>query len=197
MIKTLPLMPFAAAILLLGCDREGPVADNLVTPDEEMLGDASATGMSAPGNGAAAERASQAALPVAEDGLAWTVRASDGAALYGPSSAEPAFSVRCHVAEGGARRLAFVRHVAAGGDVGATMSFTGNGSASSLPATGVADVAGPGGHWQAMAGTRDMGSAVARTFAGAAPVNISVGGASSLVVMPSAAVRTVMDDCLG
>ena len=44
MIKTLPLMPLATAILLLDCDREGPVADNLVTPSEELLGDASATG---------------------------------------------------------------------------------------------------------------------------------------------------------
>ena len=196
MIKTLPLMPFAAAILLLGCDREGPVADNLVTPSEEMLGDALATGIAAPANAAAAELASQAALPTAADGLTWTVRASDRAALYGPSPAQPALSIRCHVAAGGTARLAFVRHVAAVGDEGATMSFTGNGSASSLPATGVADAAGPGGHWQAMAATRDMGRAVARTFAGPAAVNISVGGASSLVVTPSAAARKVMADCL-
>ena len=197
MIKTLPLLPFAAAILLLGCDREGPVADNLVTPSEELLGDASATGVAAPANAAAAERADQAALPIAADGLAWTVRASDRAALYGPSPAQPTLSIRCHVAAGGTARLAFVRHVAAVGDEGATMSFTGNGSASSLPATGVADAGGPGGHWQAIAATRDMGRAVARTFAGPAAVNISVGGASSLVVTPSAAARKVMADCLG
>ena len=197
MIKYLPLTPFVAAILLLGCGREGPVADNLVSPGKEMLGDASATGTAAPGNSAAAERASQAALPIANDGLAWTVRASDRAALYGPSPAHPALSIRCHVGEEGTRRLAFVRHVAAVGDIGATMSFTGNGAASSLPATGVADATGPGGHWQAMAATRDMGRAVARTFAGSATVNITVGGTSPLVVAPSAAVRRIMADCLG
>ena len=197
MIKYLPLTPFLAAILLLSCDREGPVADNLVSPSEEVLGDASATGIAAPANAAAAERASQTAMPIADDDLTWTVRASDRAALYGPSPAQPALSIRCHVGEDGTRRLAFVRHVAAVGDEGATMSFTGNGSASSLPATGVADAAGPGGHWQAMAATRDMGRAVARTFAGPAAVNISVGGASSLVVTPSTAARQVMADCLG
>ena len=186
-----------AAILLLGCDRDGPVADNLAAPDEAVLGDAAATGIAAPGNGAEAERVRQAALPVAENGLAWTVRASDRAALYGPSPELPALSIRCHVADGGTSRLAFVRHVAAVGDTGATMSFTGNGTASSLPATGVADATGPGGHWQALAETRDMGRAAARTFAGPAAVNISVGGAPSLVVMPSAAARKVMADCLG
>lgn len=197
MIKYLPLTPFAAAFLLLGCNREGPVADNLVTPSEEMLGDASATGVAAPANAAAAERTSQAALPIAENGLAWTVRAGDGAALFGPSPTQPAFSIRCHVGSDGTRRLAFVRHVAATADVAATMSFTGNGSASSLPATGVADAAGPGGHWQAMAETRDMGRAVARTFAGPAAVNVSVGGTSSLAVLPSPEARKVMADCLG
>lgn len=197
MMKYLPLTPFVAAILLLGCGSEGPVVDNLVSPSEEMLGDASATGNAAPANAAAAERADQAALPIANDGLAWTERASDHAALYGPSPAQPAFSIRCHAGEDGTRRLAFVRHVAAAGDKGATMSFTGNGAASSLPATGIADAVGPGGHWQAMAATRDMGRAVARTFAGPAAVNITVGGASPLVVAPSTRARKVMADCLG
>ena len=196
MTRYLPLVPFLAAVLLLGCDRDGPVADNLAAPDEAVLGDASATGIAAPGNGTAAERVRQAALPIAEDGLGWTVRASDLAALYGPSPDQPALSIRCHVAADGTSRLAFVRHVAASGDVGATMSFTGNGTASSLPATGVAEATGPGGHWQAMAETRDMGRAAARTFAGPAAVNISVGGAPSLVVRPSPVARQVMADCL-
>lgn len=196
MFKFIPLMPFMLAIVLLGCNREGPVADNLVAPDEAVLGDTSATGIAAPGNAAAAERARQAALPIAADGLAWSIRSSDQAALFGPSPALPAFSIRCHTGEDGTRRLAFVRHVAAGGSARATMSFTGNGTASSLPATGVAGADGPGGHWQALAETRDMGSAVARTFAGPAAVNISVGGSSSLVVTPSAEARKVMSDCL-
>ena len=59
----LPLFPFAAALSLLACQNDGPVADNLVTPPEGVVGDQSATGLAKPGNAAAAEAVDRAALP--------------------------------------------------------------------------------------------------------------------------------------
>ncbi|MGI8930853.1 MAG: hypothetical protein ACR2FK_00520 [Sphingomicrobium sp.] len=184
-----------SAMLLLGCGKADPVADNAVAPSDAVL-DKSTDGLAAPANAAAAERAQQAATPLADDGMRWTIRATDRAALYGPAGAAAAFAIQCRIGSGG-QRLWFLRYLPASGDIGATMSFTGNGSASSLPSTPIADPAGPGGHWQAIAETGDMGRAVARTFAGPAGVNVSVGGGPSLVVPPSAVAQKVMADCLG
>lgn len=193
MIRHLPILPFVSAMLLLGCGKADPVADNVVAPSDAVL-DKSAEGLAAPANSAAAERAQQAAIPVADDGMGWTIRAADRAALYGPRGAAAAFAIQCRTGQGG-DQLMFLRYLPASGDIGATMSFTGNGSASSLPSTPMPDLAGPGGHWRAVAETGDMGRAVARTFAGPAAINVSVGGGPSLVVPPSPAARKLMADC--
>lgn len=195
MIKCQSLVPCVVAFVLFACNKADPVANNAVAPSDAVL-ETSAEGLAAPANAAAAEAAQQAAVPVADDGMGWTVRPGDRAALYGPVGASAALAIQCREEPGAGKRLAFLRYAHSAGGDDATMSFTGNGTASSLPATGVAEATGPGGHWQAMAETRDMGRAAARTFAGPAAVNISVGGAPSLVVRPSPVARQVMADCL-
>ena len=194
MIKYLPLSPFVAAFVLLACGKADQVVDNAVAPSEAGL-DASTSGLATPANAAAAEGARQAAVPVAEDGMGWTLRPGDRAALYGPVGASAAFAIQCREETGAGKRLAFLRYAPSGSDE-ATMSFTGNGTAASLPARGVGDAVGSGGHWQATAATGDMGRAVARTFDGPAAVVVSVGGASKLVVPPSDEARRTMADCL-
>lgn len=186
MSKYLPMAPFAAALVLVACQKADPVVDDAVAPSEAML-ENSAEGLAAPANAAAAEAAGQAALPVTADGMHWTVRAEDRAADFGPAGAAPTFSIRCLASS----QLAFVRHRSVQGSNGATMSFTGNGNASSLPAS-VAE-----GRWQAIAATGDMGRAVARTFDGPGQVIISVGGTAKLVVPPSPAATRLMAECVG
>lgn len=185
MIRYLPLSPFVAAFVLLACSKADPVVDNAVAPSDAVI-ETSAEGLAAPANAAAAEAAQQAAMPIADDGMRWTVRTAARAADYGPVGAEPTLSVGC----GASGELTFTRHRSAAGSDRATMSFTGNGKASSLPAAAV------GGQMRAVAETSDMGRAVARTFDGPAPVIVSVGGASKLVVRPSAEARRIMAACL-
>ena len=85
MSKFLPLFPFAAALSLLACQNEGPVADNLVTPPEGMVGDQSATGLAKPVNAAAAEAVDRAALPPTTAGMAWLLFDDGRAARFGPA----------------------------------------------------------------------------------------------------------------
>ena len=69
MCKVAMLTPLSFALLLLACGKTDPVADNAVAPPDGLVGDASATGLAAPANAAAAEAAQQAALPPASGGL--------------------------------------------------------------------------------------------------------------------------------
>ncbi|MEO6113091.1 MAG: hypothetical protein ABIP07_01405 [Sphingomicrobium sp.] len=195
MIKCQSLVPCVVAFVLFACNKADPVANNAVAPSDAVL-ETSAEGLAAPANAAAAEAAQQAAVPVADDGMGWTVRPGDRAALYGPVGASAALAIQCREEPGAGKRLAFLRYAHSAGGDDATMSFTGNGTAASLPAGGITDAVGPGGHWQAIAQTGDMGRAVARTFDGPAAVVVSVGGASKLVVPPSDEARRTMADCL-
>lgn len=193
MLRYLPMAPFAGVLLLVACTGgNDPVADNAVAPPDGLIGDASATGLAAPANSAAAEAVRQAALPVADGGLSWVLSEADHVALFGPAQGEPALSIQCLTA-GNKKRLAFTRNLAAPVGATGTLSFTGNGVAASLPA--MRD--GTAGFWRADAPSGDMGRGVAKTFQGRGAVNVTVGGTPPLVVPASAAARAIFAQCLG
>lgn len=196
MIKVLPILTVAAFVALTACTGGGPVDDEATNVPDELVGDASAEGLAAPANAAAAERARQAALPVAANGMIWSYRAKERTAAYGPPDADPALSIQCRDAADGKREMVVVRgDPAPDGDKG-TLSFTGNGTAASLPVRGVARVAGKG-YWQAVIPAGDMARAVARTFGHSGAVQVGVSGGAALPVPASAEARTVFASCLG
>jgi hypothetical protein len=187
------MAPFAGALLLVACTGgNDPVADNAVAPPDGLVGDASATGLAAPANSAAAEAVRQAALPVADGGLSWTLSEADHVALFGPPQGEPAISIQCLTA-GNKKRLAFTRNLAAPVGATGTLSFTGNGVAASLPA--MRD--GTQGIWRADVPSGDMARDVASTFDGQGAVNVTVGGTPPLVIPASPAARAIFAECLG
>jgi len=175
MQKYFPLIPFAAAVFLTACSPD-PV-DPAVAHDENLTGDASADASAAPGNAAAAE-VHKRASPHAGDGMAWSWRADAQSAQYGPASA-PQLSIECR---GGV--LHITRHAPVE-DAEGTLSFTGNRSAASLPVVAARSQLGPGSMSTTALKPGDMTNAVARVFAGKGPVNVTLGGAPSLVVPPS------------
>lgn len=194
MRRILPLLPLVLAPLLLSCGPSGPVADNAAAPSDTLLGDAAADGLAAPANAAAAERARQAVLPPSSDAMAWSFRGTDRTALYGAAGVEPALSFQCRGVADGARELFVVRGSPAPDGAKGTLSFTGNGTAASLPVRGVALTAGKG-RWRAAAAPGDMVSAVARTFAGPGPVQVGISNGASLSVHASPEARQVLADC--
>ena len=189
MKSLLPLFPFVAALGLLACQGDdGPVAEDAAAPSDAVVGDAAATGLAAPANAAAAEAVDRAAVPVADNGMGWTGAA--GRAGYGPRGARALLTFAC--ADGGLRVTR--AHPATAGAT-ATLSFTGAGSASSLPMRAVAKPGGPGeSEWQGDA-RGDMARAVARAFAGPGQVNVTLGGAPALLVPTSPAVDAVLARC--
>ena len=195
MFKYLPMWPFAGAILLLACAKSDPVAENAVAPSDAMLGDASATGLAAPANSGAAEAVRQAALPAASGGLAWTMDQANRKALFGPPGT-PAFSIQCQLQREGPRQLIFVRYLAPTAGGKATLSFTGNGQAASVPVSAVTNPDGIGGEWRAVIDIGDMARDVAETFGGPGTVDVSVSGLPSLIVPASAEPRRILTDCL-
>lgn len=196
MTRYLPVVPFTMFMALLACTGSDPVADNAAAPSDELLGDASATGLAAPANAAAAERAEQAAIPPSTDGMIWSFRGTDRTAVYGPADAEPAFSVQCRPVADGGKELLVVRGTPAPDGAKGTLSFTGNGTVASLPVRGVARTAGKG-RWQAAVAPGDMARAVARTFAGQGAVQVGVTDGPAVSVPASPEARTVLADCLG
>ena len=140
MKSLLPLFPFVAALSLLACQGDdGPVAEGATVPPNAVV-----DGSIAPGNAAAAESADLAAEPGATDGMRWTASAG-GAAHYGPAGSRPVLVFACE-GEGSARRLVVTRsHPATAGNTG-TLSFTGGGTASSLPMRAVAKPGGKVSH---------------------------------------------------
>ena len=196
MKQFLPLLPFAAALLLLSCGPSGPVAEDAAAPSDALLGDAAAEGLAAPANAAAAERARQAVTPPSSDAMAWSFRGTDRVALYGAAGTEPALSFQCRDVADGARELFVVRGSSAPDGAKGTLSFTGNGTAASLPVRGVAVTAGRG-RWQAAAAAGDMVSAVARTFGGPGAVQVGVSGGAPLSLHASPEARRVLTDCAG
>jgi hypothetical protein len=196
MWRLLTLFPLLGFLTLLACSKQDPVDDNAVAPSDELVGDASATGLAAPANAATAEAVQQAALPAATGGLRWAYRAADRAALFGPPGT-PAFSIQCNMTGEGANQLIFVRYLPPTGGGNATLSFTGNGQAASVPIAAVINPDGKGGQWRASVPSGDNARDVAEVFTGPGSVNISLTGLAPLVVPATAEPRRVLADCLG
>jgi len=194
MCKVAKLTPTTLALLLLACGKSDPVADDAVGPPDELVGDASATGLAAPANSTAAEAAVRAALPPATGGLTWSYRAAERLALFGPPGT-PAFSIQCQMQREGQKELLFVRSIppAAGGK--GTMSFTGNGQVASLPVSAVANPAGLGGDWRAVVPPDEIARDVAETFAGPSTVEVSISGYPPLVGPSGAEPRRAFAEC--
>jgi hypothetical protein len=181
--------------MLIACGNNDPVDDNAIAPPDRLAGDEAAIGLASPANAAAAEAAQQAALPPSTGGLAWTYRAADRSALFGPPGT-PAFSIQCQRQREGQSQLIFIRYLPPTSGAKATLSFTGNGQVASVPISGISDPGGVGGQWRATVAPDEHARDVAETFAGPGPVDVSVSGLPSLVVPPSAEPRRVLADCL-
>ena len=194
MLRYLPVSVILGGFILLSCAKADPVADNAAAPSDEMLGDASATGLAAPANSAAAEAARQAALPAPAGGLGWAMDAN-GAALFGPAGT-PAFSIQCQKQREGPSQLIFIRYMTPNANSSATLSFTGNGQAASVPIAAVRNPDGLGGQWRAVIDAGDTARDVSETFKGPGTVDVSISGNPSLVVPASAEPRRVFADCL-
>ena len=195
MLRYLPLSPFAAMLILMACGKSDPVADNAVAPSDELLGDASASGLAAPANAAAAEAAQQAALPADTGGLVWTMDQANRMASFGPVGT-PAFSIQCQKQREGPNRLIFIRYMTPHSAGNATLSFTGNGQAASVPIAAVRNPDGLGGQWRGIVDPGDMGRDVAKTFGGPGTVDVSISGIPSLVVPAAAEPRRILSECL-
>lgn len=176
---------FALALLLVACGNNDPVDDNATAPDE----------LAATANAAATQAAQQAPVPAASGGLGWTYRAADRTALFGPPGS-PAFSIQCQRQREGQSQLIFIRYLPPTVQAQATLSFTGNGQAASVPIAGINDPSGLGGQWRATVAPDDSARDVAEAFAGPGPVDVSVSGLPSLVVPASAEPKRVLAECL-
>ena len=195
MLRVFGLAPFAVAIALLSCEKADPVDEDAVSPPGALVGDASAVGLAAPANAATAEAVQQAALPDATGGLGWTYRGTDRAALFGPPG-NPAFSIQCQKQREGESQLIFIRYLPPTTGSQATLSFTGNGQAASVPIAAVSNPGGAGGHWHAAIAPGDGARDIAETFAGPGTVEVSISGTAPLVVPAAPEARRVLSDCL-
>lgn len=196
MWKLLILTELSLALMLTACGKRDPVDEEAVAPAGNLVGDIAANGLASPANAATAEAVLQAALPAATGGLSWTYRQQDRAALFGPPGS-PAFSIQCQKPREGEPQLIFIRHLPPTRAGNATLSFTGNGQAASLPISAVINPGGVGGEWRAMVPPDEHARDVAETFAGPGTVEVSVSGTPPLVVPSSADPRRVFADCLG
>jgi hypothetical protein len=195
MLRAFGLVPFAVGIALLSCEKADPVDDAAAGPPDSLVGDASAVGLAAPANAATAEAMQQAALPDATGGLGWTYRETDRAALFGPPG-NPAFSIQCQKQREGESQLIFIRYLPPTTGSQATLSFTGNGHAASVPIAAVGNPGGAGGHWHAAISPSDSARDIAEAFAGPGTVEVSIGGTPPLVVSASAEARRALSTCL-
>jgi len=129
---------------------------------------------------AASRDGNQAAADTpAGTGLAWTWRVDTQSALFGPDPSRPELSIACR---GGV--LHITRHAPVEHAKG-TLSFTGNRSAASLPVVAARSRLGPGSQSTIALRPGDLTNAVERVFAGGGPVNVTLGGAPSLLTPPS------------
>ena len=195
MRKVVMFAPLSLILMLLACGKPDPVDEDAVAPAGEQVGDLAAKGLAAPANAATAEAAQQAAIPAATGGLSWTYRPQDRAALFGPPGT-PAFSIQCQKPREGERQLIFVRYLAPSSGGNATLSFTGNGQAASIPVSAVINPGGIGGEWRAMVPPDEHARDVAETFSGPGTVEVSVSGTPPLVVPSTAEPRRALADCL-
>lgn len=130
-------------------------------------------------DGRAGDAITNAATASADAGMVWTWRADTQSALFGPTPSAPQLSVTCQ-----AGVLHITRHAPIENAKG-TLSFTGNGHAASLPVVALPSQLGPGSLSTIVLAPGDMTNAVARVFAGGGPVNVTLGGAPSLLAPPS------------
>ena len=187
MKSLLPMIPFVAALSLLACQgSDGPVAEGAAAVPDSAIGE--------PRNAAAAEARGRAALPVADNGMGWSSARNGTVASFGPADARAMLTFACR-SQNGARRLVVTRLSPAQDGATATLSFTGNGHASSLPVQAVPRPGGPGeSAWQGEA-RDDMARAVARPFAGGGQVNVTLGGTPALAVPVSPLATAVLERC--
>ena len=188
MSKFFQSFPFVAALSLIACGGDGPVAEEVENSDN--VADISAN--AEPNNSAAAEAADRAALPRASGDLAWFVSDDGRAALYGPPASEPMLTIGC--APGG---VALTRHHPAPANGTGTLSLTGSGHVASVPVAAVPTTLGPGEYeWRGRA-NGDIARALERPFARPGEVEVSLGGAPSLVVPAAPEGRRLFATCLG
>ncbi len=185
------VIPLAA--LAAGCAKTDPVDDNAVAPGVEIVGQVAANAATV--NAGAAEAMRNAALPPASDPLGWTYSEPDRMAVFGPPSA-PALTIQCQKPKEGETQLIFVRYIPPSTGAQATLSFTGNGKAASLPVSSVSNPGGLGGHWRAAVPPNDSARDVSEIFAGSGPVEVSVSGTPPLVITSTEEPRRVFADCL-
>lgn len=166
--------------LLAGCHSSSPVAANAAGPPAEIIGNASSYGFGASvGSG---ERSRKVAQLVPSVGMSWRWDAARTTARFGPSPTATAFSIEC---DPDRDQLIFHRFLGAPAGSTGTMSFTGNGHVASLSAAMTGNDEIQTSSWQAAAPMSDLTAAVAKVFAGAAPVEIAVSGSTELVTAPS------------
>lgn len=181
-------VPLAA--LAAGCAKTDPVDDNAVEPAVDIV-----AANAVPIKAGAAEAMQDAALPPGSDPLGWTFNEQDRMAVFGPPSA-PALTIQCQKPKEGEAQLIFVRYIPPSTGTQATLSFTGNGQAASLPVSPVSNPGGLGGHWRAAVPPNDSARDVSETFAGSGPVEVSVTGTPPLVITSTEEPRRVFADCL-
>lgn len=193
MSRLLPLVPFVGFLALLSCGDEGPVAEEAQAtraPSDAVVGDAAADGIAAPANSAAAEAVDRAALPPQSAGMAWFVAEDRRAARFGPPHSEPQLTIACTSGS-----VAVTRHHPAPRGASGTLSLTGGGHVASLPVAAAATTSGPGeAEWRGVV-TGDTARAIARTLSRGGQVEISLGGAPSLIVPASRDVMNVIAGC--
>ena len=186
MKNLLPLGPFVAALSLLACQgSDGPVAEDAAAPGNSVVAPSGSFANAA----AAKADAHAAAVALTDNGMGWSSAAA-GSANFGPRGARALLTIACND-----QGLAITRtHPATPGTTG-TLSFTGGGTASSLPMRAVAKPGGPGeSEWQGEA-RGDMARAVARAFAGGGNVEVTLGGAPALAVPTSPVADAVFKAC--
>jgi hypothetical protein len=196
MRKVVMFTQFTLGLLLLACAKNDPVDDNVVSTAGGLVGDLSAKELAAPANSSAAEALRQAALPDASSGLSWSYSQQDRTALFGPPGS-PGFSIQCQKPREGEAQLIFVRYLPPGAGGQATLSFTGNGQAASLPVSAITNPNGIGGQWRASVPPDEHARDVSETFGGPGAVEVSIGGTPPLIVPSTAEPRRVLADCLG
>ncbi|QNN64593.1 hypothetical protein H9L12_09840 [Sphingomonas rhizophila] len=181
-------------LALSSCGGNDPIADENIVIPEDVVGDASATGLAAPANAAAAEAHVDAHTPPATDGQRWHDQSSGGRLKlsYGPGGGQSALVLACEPGDS-STTIAVVRGSPAPRNGMATMSFTGGGHIASLP---MHDMDGGNGArlWSGSV-TGDDAIAVGRTFERPGAVEISLGGAPSLVVPSTPELRNLFARC--
>ena len=169
-----------ASFLLAGCHSSEPVATNAAAPPANLVGNASSTRIGAAVGSGEQSRNDEQLVP--SPGMEWSWDAAHTTALFGPSPTATAFSIEC---DADRDQLIFHRLSAAPAGGEGTLSFTGNDHVASLRAATSGDEAKLASSWQASTPPSDLTEAVAKVFAGPAPVEIALSGTTTLVAGPS------------